>query len=164
MNLRFPWNAGNFLTGWKPVSFSKRTVPHGVVSMSVKVKQSHYRPGQALRIPGVWDSQISRQSTHEGGKIVSPTHQPPLTPRKYSWYSVLLETELTPGQIVRPEGSCQWKIWMTPSGIELATFRLVVQCLNQLRHCMPPCICPWLPILLEDGYGQWAKPVGALDD
>jgi len=29
-NLRFPQNVGNFLTSWKPVSFSRRTVLHGV--------------------------------------------------------------------------------------------------------------------------------------
>jgi CRISPR/Cas system-associated protein Cas7 (RAMP superfamily) len=30
MNLRVPYSAGNFLTSWKPVSFSKRTVLHEV--------------------------------------------------------------------------------------------------------------------------------------
>jgi len=30
MNLRVPWNAGNFLTSCKPVSSSRRTLHHGV--------------------------------------------------------------------------------------------------------------------------------------
>jgi len=39
----------------------------------VKVKQ-------LLGVPGDGDSQISRQSAHEGGKVVSPMHRPPLPP------------------------------------------------------------------------------------
>ena len=36
-------------------------------------------------------------TTQDVGKVVSLTHRPLFTPRKYSWYSFLLEAESTPG-------------------------------------------------------------------
>jgi hypothetical protein len=56
-----------------------RQISH-LTAGTVRVKQPHYRPWQALSLPGVWGSQILRQSAHEGGKVVSPTHWPPLHP------------------------------------------------------------------------------------
>jgi hypothetical protein len=92
-----------------------------------KQTQSHYRPGQALTVPGDWGSQISRQSALESDKAVRPKNRPPLPHRKYSWYSFLLEAELDPRAIARPEGLCSWKIPMTSPRIELPPFRLVAQ-------------------------------------
>jgi hypothetical protein len=43
-----------------------------------------------------------------------------------------------PRVTVWPKGLCQWEIPMTSSGIEPATLRFVQQCLNQLRHRLPP--------------------------
>jgi hypothetical protein len=83
-------------------------------------------PLQALRVPGGWGSQIYRQSAHEGGKVVSRCHRPPLSPRKYSWYSFLLEAESTPGPFGDRNDYVKELIPMTPSGIEPATFRSVV--------------------------------------
>jgi hypothetical protein len=102
-----------------------------------KAKQSHYRPRQVLRVPGSLCSQILRKLAHEGCKVVSPTYWPPL-PQEVFLVLNSVRGWADPMAIVQLEGLWQWKIPMTPSGIEPATFWLVAQCLNQLRYVVPP--------------------------
>jgi hypothetical protein len=55
-----------------------------------KVKNSLYRP---LGLQEVEAHRVSGQLAHEGGKVVSPAHQPPLSPRRYLRYSCPLMAE-----------------------------------------------------------------------
>jgi len=86
-----------------------------------KLNECMYGTVQAQRLPGGSRSQISRPSTYELAKIVNPNYRSLLPPRKYPWYSFLLDAESAPRSIQRPEGLRQWKITVTPSGIEAAT-------------------------------------------
>jgi len=61
-------------------------------------------------------------------------HRPPLLRGWYAWYLFLLETAPTVKAVVWLEGLVNEKISVAPSSIEPATFLLVAQCLNQIRH------------------------------
>jgi hypothetical protein len=124
-----------------------------VPAWNINVKQSLYRARQALRVPGGWGSQISRQSTHEGGKFVSPIHRPPL-PQETFLVLISVRGWVDPRAIVRPEGLCSRKkiVWH-----HRESNPLVAQCLNQLRHRMPP---PWNIGLLIFYNARSGRPPG----
>jgi hypothetical protein len=96
----------NFRTVGRPWTRNLTNIKnYFLLSVKVKVKQSHYRPCQAHRVPGSWGFQIVRQSARDCGKVVSPTHRQHLPP------------ENIPGtHFCFPNGVTGIFLWHTPSG------------------------------------------------
>ena len=66
--------------------------------MFFKVKVSHIRLGQVLKVPT-----NSKRLAQDGGKVVSHKHRPPLPVMRYPWYSFTLEPKSAsqPGAVGR---------------------------------------------------------------
>jgi len=94
-----------------------------IYNIKVKVKQSRYRLGVAQGVSGSKSSQISWQQ-HRMVVRLSALRIGHLYPQEIRLVLISVRGWVDPRAIVRPEGLCQWKIPMTPSGIEPATCRL----------------------------------------
>jgi hypothetical protein len=98
-----------------------------------RVKQSHYRPGRPW---GFQEFEDPRFQDNQHMKVVrlSALRTGRLYPQETFLVLIYVRGWVNPRAKLRLEGLRQWKIPITPLGIEPATFRFVAQYLKQLLH------------------------------
>jgi hypothetical protein len=114
------------LLQWK-TTITTVQVPRKVKGKAIPLQAWTGPEGSTPRFQDNWHMKVVRLSALHNDHIYS---------QEIFLVFISVRGWVNPRAVVRPEGLCQWKIPMTPSGIEPATFWLVVQCLNQLCHCV----------------------------
>jgi hypothetical protein len=109
------------------VTLSQNSVPIEITDR-VKVKLSRYTPGQALGVPWGWGSSLDSRQRKVVRLSALRTGRP--YPQEEFLELISVRGWVDPRDTMRPEGLSYWKIPVTPSGIEPATFQFVAQWLT----------------------------------
>ena len=105
----------------------KHSKLHTRSKAKVKINQSHYRPEVPRRFQ---EFKVPRLQRHSMVVRLSALRTGRFYPQEILLVLIFVRGWFEPRVIVRSERLCQWKIPVTPAGIEPVTFRFLAQHLN----------------------------------